>query len=42
MHGVEAWHHRTGDNWSDSGLQSFDASAAYPALILMFFFLELP
>jgi hypothetical protein len=42
MHDVEAWHHRTGDNWSDWGLKSFGEFAAYPALILMFFVLELP
>jgi hypothetical protein len=42
MHGVEAWNHRTGDNWSDWGLKSFDASAVYSALILIFYVLELP
>ncbi len=42
MHGVEAWDHRTGDNWSDLGLKSFDESAVCFALILIFYVLELP
>jgi len=42
MHGVEAWHHRTGGSWSDWGLQSFDVSAVCLALILIFYALELP
>jgi len=41
MHGVEAWNHRIGGNWSDWDLKSFDASVACPALILIFYVLEL-
>jgi hypothetical protein len=42
MHGVEAWFHRIGDNWSDWGLKFFDESAVYPASILISFVLEVP
>jgi len=42
MHGVEALNHRTGDNWSVLGLRSFDESAVYYALILMFYVLVVP
>jgi hypothetical protein len=42
IHGAGAWHHRIGDNSSVSVLKFFDGSAAYPALILIFFVLELP
>jgi hypothetical protein len=42
MHGAEAWLHRIGGSWSDSGLKFFDESAVYLALILIFYVLEVP